>query len=84
MMDLQKVLHLNASSMPHEIKTVEQAVRFIDERLPSELRHLSRWRFARALLVEAIKTNKSRDVRAATRQLEQALGNEGWLRAMES
>lgn len=79
LMDLQIVLHLSASGMPHTIKTVEQAVRLIDERLPAELQRLPRWRFARALLVEAIKTGKSRDVRAATRQLQQALGNEGWL-----
>lgn len=78
-MDLQGVLHLNAPGMPHTIKTAEQAVRFIDERLPPELQRLPRWRFARALLAEAIKTGKSRDLRAATRQLQQAIGNEGWL-----
>lgn len=78
-MDLQIVLYLNASGMPHAIRTVEQAIRLIDEQLPSELGRLQRWRFARALLVEAVKTGKSRHIRAATRQLQQALGNEGWL-----
>lgn len=66
-MDLQSVVHLNASGMPHAVRTVEQAIRFIDERLPSELQGLPRWRFARVLLAEAIRTGKSRDVKAATR-----------------
>ncbi len=79
LMDLPSVLHLDASGMPHAIKTVEQAIRLIDERLPAELQGLPRWRFARALLVEAMKTGKSRDLRAAQRQLQQAIGNEGWL-----
>ncbi len=79
-MDLQNTIHLNAPGMPHSIKTAEQAVRLIDEQLPAELRRLPRWTFARALLVEAIRTGKSRDVKAATRQLQQALGNERWLR----
>ncbi len=79
-MDLQNAIHLNAPGMPHSIKTAEQAVRLIDERLPAELRRLPRWTFARALLAEAIRTGKLRDLKAATRQLQQALGNEGWLK----
>lgn len=66
-MDLQTVLQLNASGMPHAIRTAKQAIRFIDEHLSSELQHLPPWHFVRALLVEAIKTGKSRDLEVATR-----------------
>jgi len=67
--------------MPAVIKTVEQAIQMIDTQLPLELRRLPRWTFAHALLLEALKTKKSRDLKTAVRQLEQALGNEGWLKA---
>jgi hypothetical protein len=61
------------------LETVEQAISFIDKNVPSELARLSRWTFARALLLEARKTGKSRDLRTAVRQLGQALSNERWL-----
>jgi hypothetical protein len=51
----------------------------IDKNVPSESATLPRWTFARALLVEARKTGKSRDVRTAARPLNQALSNERWL-----
>lgn len=62
-----------------EIKTVTQAVKLIDRNLPPELASLPRWTFARALLLEAMRTGKSRDLNAAVRQLTQALRNERWL-----
>jgi hypothetical protein len=61
------------------IKTAEEAIRLIDRRLPVELMTLPRWKFARALLSEAVQTGKSRDLNAAVRQLTQALRNERWL-----
>jgi adenylate cyclase len=61
------------------LETVEKAINFIDRHVPPELAQLPRWTFARALLVEALKTGKTRDVKAATRQLLQALRNERWL-----
>jgi class 3 adenylate cyclase len=61
------------------IKTAEEAIKIIDRRLPAELMTLPRWRFARALLTEAVQTGKLRDLNAAVRQLTQALRNERWL-----
>jgi hypothetical protein len=69
---------VRAAGMPSVITTVEQAIEMIDRRLPPELAKLPRWTFARALLIEAIKTRKSRDMKAAIRQLQQALRNEKW------
>lgn len=51
----------------------------IDSELPAELRRLPRWTFARALLMEAAKTGRKRDLTAAARQVRQAVANEGWL-----
>jgi uncharacterized protein YidB (DUF937 family) len=62
-------------------RTIEQALRLIDEDLPLELRNLPRWTFARALLLEAQRTGAKKDVRNALRQLKQALSNEKWLAA---
>jgi hypothetical protein len=62
-------------------RTIEQALRLIDEDLPLELRNLPRWTFARALLLEAQRTGAKKDVRIAVRQLKQALSNEKWLAA---
>jgi hypothetical protein len=61
------------------VRTVEEAIRLIDNELPQELRSMPRWTFARTLLVEAERTKKKRDVTCAERQLRQALSNEGWL-----
>jgi hypothetical protein len=61
------------------VRTVSEAIRLIDMELPKELRDLPRWTFARALLAEAERTGKKRDLICASRQLKQALGNEGWL-----
>jgi hypothetical protein len=61
------------------IRTVEEAIRLIDTELPQELQALKRWTLARALLVEAERTGKRRDLASAERQLKQALSYEGWL-----
>ena len=61
------------------VRTVEEAIRLIDRELPEEIRSQSRWTFARALMVEAERTKKKRDLVCAIRQLKQALSNDGWL-----
>jgi hypothetical protein len=72
-------LPVRAPGLRIELRTAEQAINFIDKYVPRELATLPRWTFARALLLEARKTRKSRDLRAAGRQLNQALSNERWL-----
>jgi hypothetical protein len=62
-----------------QIRTAEEAIKFIDRNLTGELLRLPRWTFARALFVETIRTGKSRDVTAVLRQFRQALRNERWL-----
>lgn len=78
-MDLSAEVHAHGRGVPRVFRTVEQALAFIDKRLPPQLAGLPRWTFARALLVEAARTGKSRDMNTAIRQLKQALRNERWL-----
>jgi hypothetical protein len=61
------------------LRTPGEAIGLIDQDIPEELRILQRWTFARALLVEAERTQKKRDLKVAERQLKQALANEAWL-----
>jgi len=61
------------------VRTVGEALDMIDDELPAELRRLPRWTFARALLEEARRSQRKKDVVTAARQLKQALSNEGWL-----
>jgi hypothetical protein len=76
---LPQRVYVKAPGLRLEVTTVEGALRFIDDRVASELAKLPRWTFARALLAEALKTRKTRDLRTAFRQLTQALSNEHWL-----
>ena len=78
-MKLPAEVRVRASGLPSVIRTVEEAIKLIDRNLPPDLARLPRWTFARALLAEAIQTGKSRDMKAAVRQLRQALHNEKWL-----
>jgi hypothetical protein len=78
-MKLPSEVHIRAPGVPPLIRTAEEAIHLIDRNLPPELTRLPRWTFARALLLEALRTNKSRDSKAALRQLQQALRNEKWL-----
>ncbi|MGC1778566.1 MAG: hypothetical protein WBB34_11510 [Xanthobacteraceae bacterium] len=77
--ELPAVVRVRATGKPSEIATIKQALSFIDRHVHPDLARLPRWTFARALLEEGAKTRKSRDVKAAFRQLKQALGNEKWL-----
>lgn len=72
-------IRISGAGYRPEVRTVDQAIDMIDKELPPELRRLPRWSFARALLEEAQLTRRKKDVAAATRQLRQALSNEGWL-----
>jgi len=77
-MQLPMQLRVRAPGLRSGIKTVQEAIKFI-ENMPTELATLQRWTFARALLGEAMQTGKSRDLNAAARQFTQALRNERWL-----
>ena len=76
---LPATIRLHAPGCRPALRTVDEAIDMIDKELPSELRRLPRWTFARALLLEALKTGRKRDLIAAMRQVRQALSNEGWL-----
>jgi hypothetical protein len=76
---LPRSVHVKAPGVRKELATVETAIRFIDKNVPRELATLPRWTFARALLLEALKTQKRRDLQAAVRQLMQAVSNERWM-----
>jgi hypothetical protein len=80
---LPATIRLRAPGCRPALRTVDEAIHMIDTELPAELRRLPRWTFAHALLVEAIKTGRKRDLTAAVRQVRQALSNEGWLVASE-
>ena len=75
-MDLPDTVRLVGSAYRPVIKTVEEALRFIDRELPIELLRQSRWTFARELLIVASKSGKKRDIGHAFRQLSQALDND--------
>lgn len=70
---------VRAPGVRRKIETVDEAVALVERHLPQDPMSHARWTFARALLFEAIKTGKSRDIRTAARQLTQALRNERWL-----
>jgi hypothetical protein len=72
-------IRLRASGCRSALRTVDEAIDMIDTELPAELRRLPRWTFAHALLLEAAKTGRKRDLTAAARQVRQAVSNEGWL-----
>jgi uncharacterized protein YfaQ (DUF2300 family) len=78
---LSAPVQIRAAGIRSSVDTAEQAIEMIDKDLPTELAQLPRWTFARALLVEAVRSKKSRDIKAATRQLQQALRNEKWTAA---
>jgi hypothetical protein len=72
-------IRLRAPGCRPTLRTVDEAIHMIQSELPAELARLPRWTFARALLLEAAKTGRKRDLTAAMRQVRQALSNEGWL-----
>jgi hypothetical protein len=78
-LDLPEEMRVRASGLRPIIRTTAEALRLINRELPAELRALPRWSFARDLLMVAERSRKKRDLVCATRQLRQALSNEGWL-----
>ena len=78
-LELPAEVRVRAPGVRSRLQTVEQSLAMIDRELSPELAQLPRWTFARALLAEAQRSRKSRDLNAAFRQLKQALSNEKWL-----
>jgi hypothetical protein len=74
---LPSEIRVEAAGLPRVLRTVEDGLSMIDA-LPPEIARLSRWTFAKALLLEALKSQKARDLKTAARQLEQAISNERW------
>lgn len=74
---LPREIRVQTAGIPGVLRTVEDALSMINL-LPPEVAQLSRGTFAKALLIEALKSQKSRDLKTATRQLEQAIRNEKW------
>jgi hypothetical protein len=68
---------IRTAGLPQQLRSVEEALKMI-EGLPSEISRLPRWTFAKALLTEALRSQKSRDLKIAQRQLVQAVSNEKW------
>ncbi|HUI95156.1 MAG TPA: hypothetical protein VLX44_05340 [Xanthobacteraceae bacterium] len=72
-------IRIRARGIRSSVRTLDEALDMIERELPAELRRLPRWTFARALLEEARRTQRKRDLLTAARQLRQALSNEKWL-----
>ena len=72
-------IRIRARGIRPSVRTLDEALDMIDRELPVELRRLPRWTFARALIEEARRTQRKRDLITAARQLRQALSNEKWL-----
>jgi hypothetical protein len=78
-MKLATEIRTQGRGIPRVIRSVEEALDLIDVSLAPDLSKLPRWTFARALLLEALRTGKSRDLSTAIRQLGEALRAEHWL-----
>jgi hypothetical protein len=79
-MDFPSAIKTNARRVQPIITSTEQAIRFIDRELLPDVKKRPRWTFARALLVVAEKSSKSRDLKHAFRQFRQALSNDRLLK----
>jgi hypothetical protein len=77
-MDLPAEINVRAAGLPSILRTVEDALKMIND-LPPEIARLPRWTFAEGLLRAALASKKSRDVKTAARQLQQAVSNEKWI-----
>jgi hypothetical protein len=78
-LQLPAAIRISGSGQRHVVRTVSEALDMIANELPAELRRLPRWTFAQALLEEARRSQRKKDLATAARQLKQALSNEGWL-----
>jgi hypothetical protein len=77
--ELPKEIRTTGGRVRPAIRTVTEALGLIDQDLPAELRSLPRWTFAKELLQVAASSGAKKDLALASRQLRQALSNEGWL-----
>jgi hypothetical protein len=78
--EVEKMEFINpVSAKGGVLRTTRQALRFIENELPTELRSLPRWSFAEKLLANAELSQKRRDLKYAYRQLRQALQNDSLL-----
>jgi hypothetical protein len=75
---MQLPVTIRTSHGSRVVRTCDEALRLIDQEVPGEIRGLPRWTFTRALFEVACRSGKKRDVKAALRQLTQAVSNEGW------
>ena len=63
----------------YTIETMKQAAELITKQLPRGRQERAVWQYTIELLMQAQKSGKAIDVRAATDQLCRALGVEGWI-----
>ena len=63
----------------YTIETMKQAAGLITKQLPRGRQERAIWQHAVELLMQAHKTGKAEDIRAATDQLCRALQLEGWI-----
>jgi hypothetical protein len=75
-MDFPAEIKTTARRVPSVVRTTEEAIKLIDRELLPEMRSMSRWTFARELLVVAQQSGKKRDLTLAYRQFRQALSND--------
>jgi len=61
------------------IETMKQAAALITKQLPRGRQERAVWQYAVELLMQAHKSGKAIDIRAATDQLRRALQLEGWM-----
>lgn len=78
-MDFPAEIRTTAHRVPAVVRSTEEAIKLIDRELLPEVKSMSRWTFARELLVVAQKSGKKRDLNHAYRQFRQALSNDKML-----
>jgi len=76
---LSRAVRTSGHKLPHEAKTLGEALDMIDEHLPSFVRSRAHWHRARNQIIDAAETGSQADVYEATSQLVAALEAEGWL-----
>jgi hypothetical protein len=55
-MKFKSTVRTNGPGLRPALRTTKEAIGLIDQDIPQELRTLERWTFARALLVEALRS----------------------------
>jgi hypothetical protein len=78
-LQLARPLRTQRCGLPEVVRTLGDALDLVDEYLPETLRFRPVWREVKEKLVVAAETRTGRAVEDATRLLEHALAEEGWL-----